>query len=191
MLGRAPPGAPRAAGAVRVAPTTTFLPEVPMPIDSLQALYDAKLQLILDAEQQGLVNNPSLIEQVRHDDLRQLLQTHLQQTERQVEMLQPLAQAGAAVGQAPVCLSMQALFQEAQQMVGQIQDPDARDAYVIAAAQAIEHHEIAAYGTARSWAQQLGRDDDVRVLEEILEQEKRTDEMLTQLAERRVNQAAS
>ena len=158
-----------------------------MPINSLQELYDAKLQLILDAEQQGLVNNPSLIEQVQNEELRQAMQTHMEQTQQQVEMLQPLVQGG----QQMTCTSMQALLQEAQQMVGQIQDPDTRDAYVIAAAQAIEHHEIAAYGTARSWAQQLGRDQDVQVLEQILSQEKQTDELLSQLAERRVNQQAA
>ena len=79
----------------------------------------------------------------------------------------------------------------AQQMVGQIQDADARDAFVIGAAQAVEHHEIAAYGTARAWAEQLGRNDDANVLDDILNQEKQTDTMLTQLAERQVNQQAA
>jgi ferritin-like metal-binding protein YciE len=127
------------------------------------------------------------MEQVQSEELRQALDTHAQETRQQFDMLQPLTR-----GSQPMpCMSMRALFEEAQQMVGQIQDPDARDAYVIAAAQAIEHHEIAAYGTARAWAEQLGRGEDVRVLEQILNQEKKTDALLTQLAERRVNKQAA
>ncbi len=135
-----------------------------MPTNSLQELYDTKVQLILDAELQALHNTPQFMEHVQSDELRQALQMHIEQTRSQVEMLRPLVQSD----QQMPCMSMRTLFEEAQQMVVQIQDPDARDAYVIAAAQAIEHHEIAAYGTARSWAEQLGRSEDVQVLEEIL-----------------------
>jgi ferritin-like metal-binding protein YciE len=149
--------------------------------------------MILDAEQQGLQAYPQMLEVVQHEELRQSMQTHMQQTQQQVEQLQQLMQQQGGQSQQgdQRCISMQALLQEAQQMVGQIQDPDTRDAFVICAAQSIEHHEIAAYGTARAWASQLGRDQDVQVLEQILDQEKQTDMLLTQLAERRVNQEAA
>jgi ferritin-like metal-binding protein YciE len=162
-----------------------------MPVDSLQDLYQQKLQMILDAEQQGLQAYPQMLGMVQHPELRQSLQTHMQQTQQQVQQLQRIAPQGGGSMQAQRCVSMQALVQEAQQMVGQIQDPDTRDAFLIGAAQAMEHHEIAAYGTARAWAQQLGREQDVQVLEQILDQEKQTDALLTQLAERRVNQEAA
>ena len=163
-----------------------------MPVDSLQDLYQQKLQMILDAEQQGLQAYPQMLEMVQHQELRQAMQTHMQQTQQQVQQLQQLTQQGGQSMQGGQrCVSMQALIQEAQQMVGQIQDPDTRDAFLIGAAQAIEHHEIAAYGTARAWARELGRQQDVQVLEQILDQEKQTDALLTQLAERRVNQEAA
>ena len=162
-----------------------------MPVDSLQDLYQQKLQMILDAEQQGLQAYPQMLEMVQHQELRQAMQTHMQQTQQQVEQLQQLQQGGQSMQGGQRCISMQALIQEAQQMVAQIQDPDTRDAFLIGAAQAIEHHEIAAYGTARAWARELGRQQDVQVLEQILDQEKQTDALLTQLAERRVNQEAA
>lgn len=86
---------------------------------------------------------------------------------------------------------MRALIQEAQSTLQNIQDPETIDAFVIGAQQAIEHHEIAAYGTARSWAQQLGRDDDARMLQQTLDEEGKADEMLTSIAEGRVNERAS
>jgi ferritin-like metal-binding protein YciE len=163
-----------------------------MPVNSLQDLYQQKLQMILDAEQQGLQAYPQMLGMVQHQELRQAMQTHMQQTQQQVQQLQQLAQQGGQSMQGgQPCVSMQALIQEAQQVLGQIQDPDTRDAFLICSAQAIEHHEIAAYGTARAWARELGRDQDVQVLEQILDQEKQTDALLTQLAERRVNQEAA
>lgn len=158
-----------------------------MSINPLQEIYEAKLQLILDAEQQALDNAPSLMKGVQSEELRQALQKHVEQTHSQFAMLRPLVPENQLMR----CTSMHALFQEAHHLLGQIQDPDARDAFVIATAQAIEHQEIAAYGTARAWAMQLGRHQDAAVLEEILNQEKQTDALLTQLAERQVNAQAA
>lgn len=162
-----------------------------MQINSLQDLYQTKLQLIYDAEEQALQAYPQLLQLVQNDQLRQALQQHMQVTQQQVQMLQQLFQAGGASAQQQRCQSMQALIQEGQQMAGQIQDPDTRDAFLIGAAQAMEHHEIAAYGTARAWAEELGLDDAVGVLETILDQEKQADDLLTQVAERRVNENAA
>ncbi|HYW32347.1 MAG TPA: DUF892 family protein [Gemmatimonas sp.] len=161
--------------------------DTPMSINPLQEIYEAKLQLILDAEQQALENAPSMMKDVQSEALRQALQTHAEQTRLQVDMLRPLVQENQLMR----CTSMHALFQEAHHLLGQIQDQDARDAFVIATAQAIEHQEIAAYGTARAWAMQLGRDQDAAVLEKILNQEKQADALLTQLAERQVNEQAA
>ncbi len=113
-----------------------------MSVNSLDDLYRQKLQLILDAEQQALQAYPQVMQMAQHDELRRALQTHMDQTRQQVEQLQPLMQQRG--GQQQTCMSMQALIQEAQQMVGQIQDPDTRDAFLIGAAQAM------ATGTQRS-----------------------------------------
>ena len=163
-----------------------------MQINSLQDLYLNKLQMIYDAEQQGLESMPQLMQMVQNEEVRQAFQMHAQQTQEQVRRLEQLFQQHGQTPQRMTCQSMQALIQEAQQVVQQVQDPDTRDAFLIAAEQGIEHHEIAAYGTARTWAQELGLDDDADLLQETLEEEEQADRMLTGIAERRVNpQAAS
>ena len=163
-----------------------------MAAQSLQDLYMSKLQLIYDAEHQALEAYPLLLPQVQHQQLRQAMETHVQQTRDQVRKLEQLfASAGLRGGQRQQCASMRALIQETQQMLGQIQDPATRDAFLIGASQAVEHHEIASYGTARTWAQQLGRDQDARILEGILAEEKQADELLTQVAEGLVNRDAA
>lgn len=162
-----------------------------MPINSLEDLYQTKLQLILDAEQQALQAYPQILQEIQHDDLRQSVQRHMQQTQQQVNQVQKLVQKNRQGAQHQTSMSMQALIQETRQMLGQIQDPDTRDAFLIGATQAMEHHEIADYGTARAWAEQLGRDEDVQVLEDILDQEEEADEQLTRIAESRVNQEAA
>ena len=163
-----------------------------MAIQSLQDLYLQKLQLIYDAELQALEAYPQLLSQVHHAQLRQSIETHVQQTRDQVRQLEQLfASAGPQGGQRGQCVSMRALIQEAQQMLGQTQDPSTRDAFLIAAAQAVEHHEIASYGTVRTWAQQLGRQQDAQVLARILDQEKQTDELLSRVAEGLVNRDAA
>jgi len=164
-----------------------------MPATSLQDLYAQKLQLLLDAEQQGLNAMPQLVQQVRNEQLRSALQQHHRETEGHVQRLQQLVgnrQSGQRT-QNKECISMRALIQEAQQMLPNIQDPDTIDAFIIGAQQAIEHHEIAAYGTARTWAQQLGFDEDADLLQQTLDEEGKADKMLSSIAERSVNQQAS
>ena len=164
-----------------------------MPATSLQDLYAQKLQLLLDAEQQGLNAMPQLVQQVRNEQLRSALQQHHRETEGHVQRLQQLAsnrQSGQRT-QNKECISMRALIQEAQQMLPNIQDPDTIDAFIIGAQQAIEHHEIAAYGTARTWARQLGFDEDADLLQQTLDEEGKADKMLSSIAERSVNQQAS
>jgi ferritin-like metal-binding protein YciE len=162
-----------------------------MQMNSLQDLYLSKLQMIYDAEQQGLESMPQLMQMVRNEEVRQAFQMHAKQTQEQVRRLEQLFQQHGQQPQRMPCPSMQAMIQEAQQVVQQIQDDDTRDAFLIAAEQGIEHHEIAAYGTARTWARELGLDRDADVLQETLQEEEQADRMLTQIAERRVNPQAA
>jgi ferritin-like metal-binding protein YciE len=165
-----------------------------MPATSLNDLYLQKLQLLLDAEQQGLRAMPQLAERVQSPQLREALETHRRQTEQQVERLQRMV---GSRGQGPEntpangCISMRALIEEAQTILPNIQDADTIDAFIIGAQQAVEHHEIAAYGTARTWAQTLGFDEDADLLQQTLDEEGEADELLTQIAEQSVNQEAS
>ena len=162
-----------------------------MPIGSLQDLYMNKLQMIYDAEQQGLEQMPQLAQQLSNPELQQAFETHRVQTQEQVRRLEQLFQREGQAPQRVECTSMRALIQEAQQMVGQIQDPSTRDAFLICAEQAIEHHEMAAYGTARTWAQQLGREEDANLLQQTLQEEEQSDQLLSDMAERMINQQAA
>ncbi len=161
-----------------------------MPLDSMQDLAVYKLQTIYDAENQALQAYPQIMDAVSSSELQQALQQHVQQTQAQVQRLEQIFQQ---LGQTPgsqTCASMQGLIQEAQQLIQQGGAPEVLDAAIIGAAQAIEHHEIAAYGTARTMAQQLGMNEAAQLLEQTLEEEKQTDAQLTQLAEQNVNQKA-
>jgi ferritin-like metal-binding protein YciE len=162
-----------------------------MPATSLEDLYSQKLQLLLDAEHQGLDAIPQLAQAVQDPKLREALQKHRRESEEHVQLLQQLIDANSHGSRNQECTSMRALIQEAQRTLASIQDPETIDAFVIGAQQAIEHHEIAAYGTARSWAQELGRDDDARTLQQTLDEEGNADEQLTMIAERRVNERAA
>jgi ferritin-like metal-binding protein YciE len=162
-----------------------------MAVTSLQELYLQKLQMIYDAEQQTLKAFPRVIKMARNDDLRNGLEAHRQQTEEQVRRLDELFSRRGQNAQRAESVSMRALLQEAEQILPTIQDDDTRDAFIIAAQQAVEHHEIAAYGTARTWARQSGFAEDAQVLEGILEQEKRADQLLSDVAERMVNREAA
>jgi len=162
-----------------------------MPATSLDDLYTQKLQLLIDAEQQGLDAMPQLLQTVQDMKLRTALQTHRRESEEHVRRLQQLIGTRGQSAQNRECVSMRALIEEAQSTLATIQDPDTIDAFVIGAQQAIEHHEIAAYGTARSWAQQLGLDDDANLLQQTLDEEGKADEQLTKIAEGRVNERAS
>ncbi len=161
-----------------------------MPLNSMQDLAVHKLQLIYDAENQALQAYPHIVGAVSSTELQHGLQQHLEQTRGQVQRLEQIFQQ---LGQTPggqSCLSMQALIQEAQQLIQEGGAPEVLDAAIIGAAQAIEHHEIAAYGTARTMAQQLGMSEAAQLLEQTLDEEKQTDAQLTQLAEQSVNQKA-
>ena len=162
-----------------------------MPVNSLQDLFLTKLQMIYDAEQQGLEAMPLLAQRVSNPEVRQAFETHHAQTEQQVQRLEQLFQLEGQRPQRAECISMRALIQEAQQQTQQIQDPDTLDAFLIGAEQAVEHHEIAAYGTARSWAQQLGRTEAAELLEQTLQEEEMTDQLLSDIAERLVNEEAA
>lgn len=162
-----------------------------MPATSLDDLYSQKLQLLLDAEQQGIDAMPQFAQAVHDTKLRDALQMHRHQSEEHARRLERLIGARRQSAQKRECVSMRALIEEAQSTLPTIQDPDTCDAYVIGAQQAIEHHEIAEYGTARAWAKQLGLEDDVTSLQRTLDEEGEANELLSRIAEGRVNERAA
>lgn len=157
-----------------------------MQMQDLRDLYVQKLQSIYDAEQQGLQAMGQMSQVVQNPQLKQGMEAHLQQTQRQVQRLEQLFQQ---MGQQPggeTNRAVQGLIAEGQKYMQGDMAPEVRDAALIAAQQAMEHYEMAGYGTARTYAQLLGEDQAAQMLEQTLEEEKMADEQLTQIA-RQIN----
>jgi len=160
-------------------------------IDSLDSLFEDELKDIYDAEKQITKALPRMIKKAGADELRTAFEEHLQQTEQQIERLEQVFEQLEMPARGKKCLGMQNLIKEGQEMMAEAENDDTRDALMIAAAQKIEHYEIAAYGTLRVWANLLGHTESAALFEETLEEEKETDQRLTAIAESFVNQAAA
>jgi ferritin-like metal-binding protein YciE len=159
--------------------------------ESLRELLVSNLKDLLDAEKQITRALPKMARKTSSEELRSGLETHLRVTEQQIERLN---QAFELLGEAPrgkKCAGMQGLLEEGQEHMQEHEEGPGLDAVIIGAAQKVEHYEIAAYGTVRTWADQLGHRDVANLLEQTLEEEKMTDKELTDLAESMVNPQAA
>jgi ferritin-like metal-binding protein YciE len=161
-----------------------------MSADSLQDLYIEKLQDLYSAEQQIIEALPKMAAKATNPELRRGFETHLRQTEEHARRLEQLCQQHDVSPRGKKCEGIEGIIEEGQSEMKDIDDPDTRDALLIAAAQAVEHYEMAGYGTARTWARQCGFEDDARILQQTLDEEAQTDELLTQVAESMVNPRA-
>lgn len=161
-----------------------------MAINSLQDLMVQGLNELYSAEQLAVKAYPQMMENVSSPELKQALQQHLQQTQGQVQRLEQIfQQVGTSPGPNENHV-MQGIIENGQKIVSQISDPVLRDAALIAGVQITEHYEIAGYGTARSYAQAVGQTQAAQLLEQTLNEEKQTDQQMTQLAEQIVNPKA-
>jgi ferritin-like metal-binding protein YciE len=160
-------------------------------IETLDDLFLHTLQDIYYAENQILKALPKMIKKVGHPELRQALSEHLEQTRTHVDRLEQVFEMHGAEPKAIDCPAIDGIIEEANEIVGDIADKQVLDAAIIAAAQAVEHYEITRYGTLATWAKQLGREDCASVLAETLEEEKEADQILTDVAEGRVNAEAA
>lgn len=115
-------------------------------------------------------------------DLKAAFEQHAEESQAQVERLVQVFESIGKAARSKTCEAMQGLTGEMDEDLDDFKGTDAADAVLIASAQAIEHYEIARYGTLKSWAEQLGYTDAARLLEETLEEEKRTDALLTDIA---------
>lgn len=159
--------------------------------NSLQELFEHQLKDLYDAELRIVEALPALVEKAHHPELKQALQHHLEETEVQVERLQEIF---AKLGKDPErvkCAAMAGLISEGEEILDATGDDDVLDAALIAAAQRVEHYEIAAYGTARAFAQRLGNSYVAELLQQTLDEEAGADKTLTSIAESSVNVAAS
>lgn len=161
-------------------------------LDSFETLFIDQLQDIYDAEQRLTKALPKMASAAQDPTLKAAFQQHLQETQNQVKRLEQVFRSCGKTAQAKTCAAMQGLVEEGDEVINASGSPEVKDAALIAAAQRVEHYEIAAYGTARSFAQRLGHHEAARLLQQTLEEESATDKKLTQLAERNINaQAAS
>ena len=158
-----------------------------MKINSLETLYVAELRDIYNAENQLLKALPKMVKHASSAVLREVFEEDLEQTQRHVERLERIFENMDKSPKGKTCKGMKGLIEEGSELLKAKGDESAVDAGLIGAAQRVEHYEIAAYGTLRSFARTLGKDDDADLLQETLDEEAETDKRLTELAQEYIN----
>jgi len=158
---------------------------------TLEDLFLETLKDVYHGEKQALRAYPKIVKAVEDGDLKQALEAHRDETEHQIERLDQIFEMLGKAARGKTCEAVQGLIEETKEVMSDFKGSPALDAGVIAAAQAIEHYEIARYGTLRTWATQLGMKDAAKLLQETLDEESRTDEKLTKLAEKAANKKAA
>jgi ferritin-like metal-binding protein YciE len=158
-----------------------------MKITTFKEMYLAELQELANVEDQLAKMLPYMAKKAAHPALKEALARHGEETQAQQQRLASILQKHGANPRAHTDQGMQALIKETDKIITMVKGNDLRDASLIASAQKLEHYEIAAYGTAAALAGQLGMRDDQQILRQCLEEEKRCDALLTQLAIGEVN----
>jgi len=157
---------------------------------TLEDLYIDLLKDLYSAEKQLTKALPKMAKNAEASDLKKAFQDHLKQTERQAERIERIFADLDGSPRGKKCVGMEGLVEEGNEVMKEAAEPDAMDAGLIAAAQKVEHYEIAGYGTARAWAHHLGYHEAARLLEQTLEEESMANELLTRIAESHVNMEA-
>lgn len=158
-----------------------------MEMESLRDLYLEELKDVYNAEKQLLKALPRMARAATHDELRSAFEDHLNVTEEQVRRLETIFDDLGKPARGKKCMGMEGLIAEGKEMMEEDMEPEVLDAALISAAQRVEHYEIAAYGTLRTYARQLGFDNHAELLQQTLDEEGEADKLLTQIAESAVN----
>jgi ferritin-like metal-binding protein YciE len=164
--------------------------EITMPQDSLRELYIDELRDLYNAETQLVKALPKMAKAASNQELRQAFEEHLRQTSGHVTRLEQIFEELGEKPSGKKCIAMEGLVKEGSELISEDYPEPVLDAGIIGAAQRVEHYEIAAYGTVRSFAEVLGESEQASLLEETLNEEKEADETLSQISER-VNPAAA
>lgn len=162
-----------------------------MTIQTFDDLFLHTLKDVLYAERKILKALPKMEKNATNTKLKQALATHKDETEDQVMRLEEVFELLGKPARGAKCDAMVGLLEEAEGLMSEIDDPETMDAAIISLAQAVEHYEIARYGTLVQWAKQLGHTRAAELLKETLDQEYATDKSLSKLAENTVNAAAA
>ena len=157
---------------------------------TLNDLFLTTLKDVYYAEKAILRALPKMAKAAESGDLKEAFVKHRDETAGHVERLEQIFDKLGKKASGKTCEAIKGIIEEGEEIMDDFEDSDALDAGLIAAGQAIEHYEISRYGTLRTWAQQLGMRDAAKLLDQTLAEEKKTDELFTQLAEARANPKA-
>jgi ferritin-like metal-binding protein YciE len=160
-------------------------------LQSLEDVLMGELSDLMSAEKQLVKALPKVAEAASSKELREAIEHHLDETRGHVQRLEQVFESLSADVESEHCEAMEGLIGEGEEIVEADGDGAAKDAALIGAAQRVEHYEIAAYGTARTLAEQLGKDDAAALLQETLDEESAADQTLTKIAVSRVNERAA
>jgi ferritin-like metal-binding protein YciE len=153
-----------------------------MKLETLQDVYVDQIHDLQDAERQLVEALPKLAAAASSDKLREAFEHHLAETRGQLERLDEIIATGGIGTATEPCKAMQGLVAEGEKIISAQGDPTAKDVALIAAAQRVEHYEIAGYGTARTLADELGHSDARDLLDDTLDEESNADKLLTKIA---------
>ena len=151
-------------------------------VDSIEKLFVEELRDLYSAENQITKALPKMTNAATSKELKQAFENHLRETEGQIERLEQICRILGTSPKGKTCEGMKGVIDEGNSMLKDAEQGSVRDAALISAAQRVEHYEMAAYGTVRTYAQQLGQSQCAKLLEETLEEEKAADHKLTSIA---------
>ena len=157
---------------------------------TLENLFHDTLKDIYYAERKILKALPKMARAAQSDKLKQAFETHREETEGQIERLQQVFELFGKPPRGKTCDAIEGIIAEGEEIMEEFKGNPALDAGLIAAAQAVEHYEIARYGTLKRWAKELGMTEAAKLIDQTLQEESKTDDGLTQLAETSVNKHA-
>lgn len=155
--------------------------------NTLHGLFVMKLNALLDIEQQLVKALPKMAEAASNQELTQAFEMHLEETEKHVERLEECLKGLGEKAKPLKCEAIRGLVEDAQWIIKNVESGPALDAALIAAAQYVEHYEMAGYGTAVEWAKMMAHSDQEALLQETLEEEKSADQKLSTLAMDQIN----
>ena len=157
---------------------------------NLKDLFEHQLKDLYSAENQLLKALPKMKDHATDDKLKKAFEKHMKETEGHVKRLEEICKDLDIKPTGETCKAMKGLVNEAESFLEEDTEKDVRDAGLIAEAQRVEHYEISGYGTAVRYAKELGHEDIAKKLHKTLEEEYKTDELLTEMAESRINKKA-
>jgi ferritin-like metal-binding protein YciE len=162
-----------------------------MELETLQDLYIHELKDLYSVEQQLIRALPKMAKAAKNEELVGGIEKHLEQTKEHAVRLEKILSGHKESTRGPKCKGMEGIIAEGAEMIEEDGDPEVKDAGLIAAAQRVEHYEIAGYGTARTLAELVGDKEAAKLLATTLSEEEETDKTLTKLAKSSINAAAA